>query len=445
MLTREQNERLTRIGPGTPMGGLLRRYWHPIATSAEMARQATKVVRILGEELVLYADRAGRLGLVGRYCAHRRADLVYGIPDDLGLRCPYHGWCYDATGQCVEQPFEQTLHPDSRFKARVRLPGYPVEAVGGLIFAYLGPEPAPLLPRWDLLVQADSWREVGYTVTACNWLQAIENVLDPVHVEGLHTDFRNYAAERTGRLDHQRPRISHVKIAFDLADRGIIKRRLLAGETEDHDDWRIGHWLVFPNVQKGPDMMRFRVPVDDTHTAQWYYTCRPAPDGAPQAPADIPLYAMPSPVLDEREQPQWQFLDNDVDPQDNAIFVGQGAIYDRTQEMLGESDRGIILYRRLLEEQLALAERGQDPMNVFRDPTQNDCISLPTERFEHFLSETAAGPRRLGSTGRPPFSARYPSLLPDAPAAESAPAGRNGNGTATVAGLPGPGAGNGAR
>jgi 5,5'-dehydrodivanillate O-demethylase len=412
MLTPEQQERLTQIGPGTPMGALLRRYWHPVATSAEMAQRPTKIVRILGEELVLFTDTQGRLGLIGRYCAHRRADLVYGMPDERGLRCPYHGWCYDPTGQCVEQPFEDTVHPDGTFKQRVKLAGYPVQALGGLVFAYLGPAPAPVLPRWDLLVQTDLSREIGYTVTRCNWLQTVENVLDPVHVEWLHTEFRNYAAQRSGRPERQRRSIRHERIAFDVAEYGIIKRRLLQGETEEHDDWRVGHWLVFPNVQKGADMMRFRVPIDDTRTAQWYYSCRPAPEGAPQDPTAIPYYEMPSPDLDAHEQPQWRLLDGDVDVQDNAIFAGQGPLYDRTQEMLGESDRGIILYRRLLEEQMALVESGADPMNVFRTLPEHGVLELPTERLEHFLSEQLTGPRRIASTAREAYSAKYPSLLP---------------------------------
>jgi 5,5'-dehydrodivanillate O-demethylase len=412
MLTREEQERLTRVGPGTPVGALLRRYWHPVATSAEMAQHPTKAVRILGEDLVLFADRSGRLGLIGRYCAHRRADMVYGMPDALGLRCPYHGWCYDHVGQCVEQPFEETLHPGSKFKERVRLAAYPAEALGGLIFAYLGPAPAPLLPRWDLLVADGLRREIGYSATPCNWLQTVENVLDPVHVEWLHTEFRNYAAERTGRAERRRASIRHLKIAFDLGEYGIIKRRLLAGETEEHDDWRLGHWLIFPNAQKGPDMMRFRVPIDDTHTAQWYYSGRPVPGAAPQPPAEIPFYEMPSPELDAQQRPQWHLLDGDVDPQDNAIFAGQGPNYDRAEEMLGESDRGIILYRRLLQEQLAIAERGGDPMNVFRDPARNQCLILPTERPEHFLSERPGESSRVVPRVSDAYSSRYPSLLP---------------------------------
>ncbi|HEX3245101.1 MAG TPA: Rieske 2Fe-2S domain-containing protein, partial [Chloroflexota bacterium] len=138
MLTKEQNERLTRVGPGTPLGTLLRRYWWPVAGVAELVDRPTKPVRLMGEDLVLYKDRRGRYGLLGQRCAHRSVDLKYGIPEEEGLRCPYHGWLYDATGQCLEQPAEE---PDSTFYQRVQTPAYPVEELGGLIFAYLGPGP----------------------------------------------------------------------------------------------------------------------------------------------------------------------------------------------------------------------------------------------------------------------------------------------------------------
>jgi 5,5'-dehydrodivanillate O-demethylase len=383
MLTAEQNERLTRVGPGTPAGELLRRYWHPIAATVEMAQHTTKAVRLLGEDLVLYRDESGQLGLIGRYCAHRLTDLVYGMPDRDGLRCPYHGWKYDASGCCTEQPFEEVVRPDG-FKNKVKLAGYPVEELGGLIFAYLGPQPAPLLPLWDVLVDPDAQREIGHTITNCNWLQTVENALDPVHVEWLHGEFRNYARKFAGTAQRTLPHARHLKIDFDLKEHGIIKRRLLEGESEDHDDWRIGHWMVFPNMQKGSDMMRFRIPRDDYQTAQFYYTCRRG-TGSTQRPEDIPLYEMPSPTLDRQEQPVWEYLDNKVDPQDNAIFVGQGAIMDRTKEMLGESDRGIILFRKLLEDQIKLVETGRDPMNVFRDAAKNGRLELPAERREHFL------------------------------------------------------------
>lgn len=403
MITREENERLSTVVRGTPVGELLRRYWHPIATISELALNETKFVEILGEELVLFKDRQGRLGLIGAYCAHRRANLAYGLAEEDGLRCPYHGWKYDRTGRCLEQPFEETLRPDSASKDKVKLPAYLVEELGGLIFAYLGPRPEPLLPRWDLLVEEHVWREIGHTVTPCNWLQTVENILDPVHVEWLHGMFRNYAAKHTGRTERQRKRIRHLKIAFDLAEYGIIKRRLLEGEAEEADDWKIGHWLVFPNIQKGPDMLRFRVPVDDSHTAQWYFSIHPLSEGEMQRLEEIPLYEMPSPLLNERGQPEWRLLDGDVDIQDNAIFASQGVLFDRPRETLGDSDRGVVMYRHLLDGQIKAMETGKDPMNVFRDQGKNRCLKLPTEGREHFLTG------RLGARSR--YSTKYRSLL----------------------------------
>jgi 5,5'-dehydrodivanillate O-demethylase len=402
MLTEAENLRLSSIGPGTPVGELLRRYWHPVAAISELRDNPTKQVKILGEELVLFKDERGELGLIGRYCAHRGVNLVYGIPDGQGLRCPYHGWKYDRTGACVEVPFEQTLRPDRKFEG-IKLAGYPVQQLAGFIFAYLGPKPEPLLPRWDLLVEDNVWREIGHTVTSCNWLQTVENILDPVHVEWLHGEFRNYAAKRTGRLERLKKRIRHQKIAFDLAEYGIIKRRMLEGETEESDDWKIGHWLVFPNVQKGPDMLRFRVPVDDAHTAQWYFSIHPLNQGESQGPEQIPLYEMPSPVLNEAGTPEWSFLDGDVDVQDNAIFASQGRLLDRRRENLLDSDRGIVMYRHLLDAQIKKIQAGEDPMNVFRDAERNQCLSLPTESREHFLTG------RLGARTR--YSQRHRSLL----------------------------------
>lgn len=408
MLSQQQNETLTKYGPRTIMGELLRRYWHPVAAAPELVRHSTKLVKILGEELVLFKDAHGKLGLIDAHCAHRRANLVYGISEAGGLRCPYHGWKFDHDGRCIEQPFEETIRPERSSKNSIRLASYCAQELGGLIFAYLGPKPAPLVPRWDLLVEQNVWREIGHTVTACNWLQTVENILDPVHVEWLHGVFRNYAAEQTGRTERQRKRIHHQKIAFDMAPYGIIKRRLLEGETEAADDWKIGHWLVFPNVQKGPDMLRFRVPIDDTRTAQWYFSIHPLEGGETQSVDDIPLYEMPSPQLDGNGQPQMEFLDNEVDPQDNAIFISQGPVYDRTKEHLGESDRGIVLYRHLLENQARLVAAGKDPMNVFRNPNENVCLNLPTESREKFLTGRLGARVRYSQRFKPFVDARTP-------------------------------------
>ena len=148
MLTREENETLTRVGRGTPAGEMLRRYWMPAAVAAELTDdKPIKAVRLLGEDLVIYRDKTGRYGLVGEQCPHRRASLAFGRVDEEGIRCPYHDWKFDGAGKCLEQPAE----PESGgFKDKITHTAYPDEKLGGLLWAYLGPEPRPLLPRWDV-------------------------------------------------------------------------------------------------------------------------------------------------------------------------------------------------------------------------------------------------------------------------------------------------------
>src|ERR1700735_2031235 len=180
MITESDNQRLTSVMAATPGGELLRRYWYPIATVGEMRDTWTKRVRLLGEDLVLYRDRSGRMGLIGELCPHRRASLAYGIPAIDGLRCPYHGWKFDATGACLEQPNEPE---GSTFKDKVSLPGYPVQEMGGILWAYLGPQPAPLIPRYDGYVTEGTIRVMGHAVIPCNWLQIMENSVDIIHTE----------------------------------------------------------------------------------------------------------------------------------------------------------------------------------------------------------------------------------------------------------------------
>jgi 5,5'-dehydrodivanillate O-demethylase len=172
MLTQEENELLTRVGPGTPCGELMRWYWHPIAATVHLDENPVRKVRLLCEDLTLYRDRSGTLGLIGQRCPHRSVDLVFGIPEQTGLRCPYHGWLFDESGRCLEQPLEPA---DSSYKDRVSIKSYRVQELGGLIWAYLGKEPAPLLPRWDLLVEEHCFRQILGTVLPCNWLQVAEN------------------------------------------------------------------------------------------------------------------------------------------------------------------------------------------------------------------------------------------------------------------------------
>ena len=158
MLTQEQNDRLTQVGPGTPMGELMRRYWIPIRPYAQLLDEKVMAVRILGEALVLFRAKNGDLGLVGEFCPHRMAKLKYGFPDEDGLRCCYHGWKFDGTGQCTDTPMET---PGGTFKDNIKITGYPVKELGGLVWAYMGPSPTPLLPPWSLLVFPNALRQIG--------------------------------------------------------------------------------------------------------------------------------------------------------------------------------------------------------------------------------------------------------------------------------------------
>jgi 5,5'-dehydrodivanillate O-demethylase len=390
MLSAEENERLTRVGPGTPMGSLMRRYWHPVGATAELLDRPTKPVRILDEDLVLYKTTRGDFGLIGSRCAHRRASLVYGVPEPDGLRCMYHGWKYNGTGGCVEQPFEETVNPEGRFKEKVTIAGYPVRELGGLLWAYLGPEPVPALPAWEPLVWGDCVRDIAIAELPCSWLQCQENSLDPVHVEWLHTYFGRWMQGRLGGHDpdrgssigaqRMRP-MRHRKIGFDLFAHGIIKRRVLEGFTEEDEDWAVGHPMLFPNVLLvGNEMqatMQWRVPVDDTHTYHVsYYVFRAAPGSTAPAQPVIPYRYVP--IKDERGE----FIVDLTFNQDYMAWITQGEIAERDKERLGESDTGIILFRRLLKQQLELMLDGGEPMNVFREESPPGGIPLPMEHVK---------------------------------------------------------------
>jgi 5,5'-dehydrodivanillate O-demethylase len=376
MLTREANERLTQVGLGTPMGALLRRYWYPIATLPELITEPVLAVTLLGENLALYRTPGGDLGLVAQRCPHRGASLAYGIPEADGLRCAYHGWKFDTRGTCLEQPAEPG---DSTFRDRVRVPAYPVQEMGGLIWAYLGPDPAPLLPRFDLFVRDDLEREIGITRLPCNWLQIMENSLDPVHLEYLHSVYMNYVLKRQGKPPASQTK-HHDRIAFDVFEYGIIKRRLWVGDSEDSDEWQVGHPILFPNIlsvgEGTRSQFQIRVPIDDTHTYHVWYRTKARGDSAPlQNPADIR-------VLDYAyKHEDGRLVVDTVSGQDMMVWVTQGPISDRTTERLGTSDKGVILYRGLLEEQMLKVERGEDPMAVVRDPSKNTpMIDIRRER-----------------------------------------------------------------
>jgi 5,5'-dehydrodivanillate O-demethylase len=376
MATQEENDRLTQIGPGTPMGNLLRCYWHPVGTEAELAAEPVHRVRWFGENLTLFRSERGEYGLIEAHCPHRCMSLEYGIPDECGLRCAYHGWLFDAAGRCLEQPFEDLTHPGGHFKDEIRIKAYPVEALGGLVWAYFGPEPRPLLPRWDVLVREDLDRAVEVCKLPCNWLQCMDNSADPVHFEFLHARFGNYQLKKLGKPPGMNP-ARHVKIAFDVFKYGIYKRRLLEGEAETSDDWTIGHPILFPNTlaQGGvaAPALQIRVPVDDTHTIQFLYRTAQRKPGAPPRPVAVKHLN----VFDD----EGRVIADTIPKQDMLAWVAQGPISDRTHEHVATSDRGVVLYHKLLLEQAERVEQGLEPMAIVRDPRENEpMIELDRER-----------------------------------------------------------------
>jgi 5,5'-dehydrodivanillate O-demethylase len=344
------------------MGELLRRYWWPIAASLDMDEDPVQPVRILGEDLTLFRSLKGEIGLIGKACAHRAISLAYGIPQENGLRCAYHGWTYNIEGKVVDMPFEPACLP-------LKVKAYQAQELGGLIWAYLGPvESTPLLPRLELLVRDDWNRSVTFRPLPCNWVQCNDNSLDPVHFEHLHGYFGDYWNRKHG-IDRKVRTAKHLKIEFDVFDYGIYKRRLLEGDPIDADDWVVGHPFIFPHtlIQGVGDSygLQIRVPVDDTHTMHVRYRGSPmGQDAEPQTVVPVQHLELPYDAYGRVEWP-------DVSLQDEAAWVAQGPLSDRTKEHLATSDKGVILYHKLLMENIEKVQRGEDPMFTIRDMEEN--------------------------------------------------------------------------
>jgi 5,5'-dehydrodivanillate O-demethylase len=234
-------------------------------------------------------------------------------------------------------------------------------------------------------VRANSLRDAGYTLLPCNWLQAQENSLDPVHVEWLHTYLTNYTRERQGLPPREVAGAAggkHKKIGFDVFEHGIIKRRVVNDGTEDDAEWSRGHPVLFPNVlvvgsEDSPNF-QFRVPVDDEHTLHIAYTVSTPGVPVPEQKGPV-VYEIPLPDHDAMGAPVWKTLEQTL-VQDMMAWWTQGPIARRELERLGVSDEGIILFRKLLEQQIDKVALGEDPMNTFRDPVQNVSLPVQTER-----------------------------------------------------------------
>jgi nitrite reductase/ring-hydroxylating ferredoxin subunit len=355
---------LTEVGAGTPMGELLRRYWHPVGLASDAGERARRV-RVLGEDLILFRDGQGRAGLVWPRCAHRGTSLYYGKVEARGIRCCYHGWLYDVQGHCLEQPCEEGGGPR---RDKVRQPWYALEERYGLVFAYLGPpQKKPLLPRYGCLeelgtgefIEADdsSIGSGGAQVVPCNWLQHWENVVDPFHVPVLHGSFSG--AQFVAQMA-QMP-----KVEFSATERGVkvLSLRTLAdGRVFRRITEAVMPTLrVVPNPRIGSygmvESIGWVLPIDDTHYR--IYVSGRVCDRSELGNMRSKMNGKFWPELTEEEHQRF--------PGDYEAQTGQGPITLHSEEHFAASDKGIALLRRFLEQQLKKVADGGDPACVAFD------------------------------------------------------------------------------
>jgi phenylpropionate dioxygenase-like ring-hydroxylating dioxygenase large terminal subunit len=375
-------ESLTLVHRGSPMGELLRRYWHPIGLVSD-ASAIPRKVRVLGQDLILFRDGSGKAGLLHARCMHRGANLYYGRIEPQGLRCCYHGWLFATDGRCLEQPCEPNR---GRGLAQVRQPWYPVEELYGLLFAYLGPlARKPALPRYNVLenLAPGEWIEAddssigsgGPAIVPCNWLQHFENVMDPFHVAVLHSSF---SGVQFTELMRQLP-----KVTFELTARGVMSTQVRT--LEDGSVFRRVTETVLPTLRvvASPRVGQFQVaesigwvlPIDDTHF-RVYVAGRVREGGE--------LRRMRSTYngkswFDLTEEEHQRF------PGDFEAQVGQGDITLHSEEHLVTSDRGVVLLRRLLEKEAKRVAAGEDPIGVC--PGGESCrVELIAGNFREPLS-----------------------------------------------------------
>lgn len=406
MLDAERNRALMEVGADKPMGKLLRRYWHPIAAASEFDDKNTKPIRLMGENLVLYKDLSGKYGVLDRHCPHRRADLSYGYVEEDGLRCNYHGWLFGKDGKCLAQPYEDVEDPSGKLRKTIQIKNYKVEEKAGLLWVYMGPDPAPLVPNYEPFFWQNGFTQIVFTEIPCNWFQCQENSIDPVHFEWMHS---NWSIRLGGKTGPYTPK--HLKVDFDEIDQGFVYRRIKEDTDEKNPLWTIGRVCLWPYCLFTGGHFEWRVPIDDENTLSvgWFFNKVPK-EREPYVQNTIPHWY--SPLTDEKTG---RWISSHVMNQDFIGWVGQGTFADRTQEHLGKSDKGIAMIRRRFFDDMERIERGEDPKAIMRDPKENERIQLPIvglDAFRNGLSsseaQSAGGEDRLTSkkfifqAGQPP-------------------------------------------
>lgn len=373
----EDNQRLTRVGPGTEMGELLRCYWWPVAFSDDLKERPT-FIRLLGEDLVLFRGNDGVAGLLGAYCPHRGANLCLGSATSNGLRCRYHGWVISRDGDAVQTP------GDPERAVGLKHTAYSVQELGGLIFVYLGKAPAPLLPRFHMLVANGQRNGMIQSFNNSNWLQSAENGLDPFHPSFLHPDVWSIL----------KPLPIH-----DWTERtamGCVSKQIRKGRTADEEYYYTDHQMVMPGLVFGGDTSlsyggaetvseypagscRWSIPIDDTHTMNFRLYFRPGGEPSPierRKDAGTALEIEPYKEYKNGERELGYSLPAAIAEQDATVLDSMRAIVPRENEHLYRGDGAIRVYRELLLEQLDAVRAGKDPVGVIRNESENETIVL---------------------------------------------------------------------
>ena len=389
MLVKEQNDLLTQTGPGTPMGQMFRSYWIPALLASELAEPDCPPVRValLSEKLVAFRDTQGRLGLIEEFCAHRRVSLWFGRNEENGLRCPYHGWKFDVTGQCMEIPSEPA---GSTHCQRIKLTSYPLIERGGILWTYMGPpDRRPPLPEWEFATVPDNQRFVTKRWQECNWLQALEGGIDSSHVSFLHRGDLETDPVFKGSKGNQY-NMGDLMPVFDVVESPgglyIGARRNAEGGKYY---WRITQWVMpsftmIPPRGSHPVHGHFFIPMDDENCWTWsfdYLADRPLPEELVQQMRDgAGIHTVVDPktfrplankdndyLMDRRAQKSGRTYGGIAGfaMQDASIQESMGPIVDRSRENLVGTDKGIVMARRrLLRAAKALTEQGTAPPGV---------------------------------------------------------------------------------
>jgi len=389
MLSTADNEKLTRVGPGTPMGDLMRRYWQPVLLAREVAEPDSDPVRvrILAEDLVAFRDTTGRVGLISERCPHRLTSLFLGRNEQNGLRCVYHGWKFDVQGACVDMPNEPE---EFDFKHKIKVVAYPTVELAGVIWAYMGPaEHRPAEPRFEFTQQPDSHRSTSKVIEECNWLQALEGGIDSIHSSFLH---RKIGEGKGIGVDGLRAEATKGRLDVEPTNYGYryASHRAIPGRAENYVR---SYHFVMPHIQiraaqlnNDGSWFKFKiaghhwVPIDDESTMVWrwsYSLDAPLTEGEKDergfgiGPAYDPVTfrTAANPRNDWLINREMQKHDNftgiqGVSAQDRAVQEAMGPIVNRPREHLGQTDQAIIMARKILLAAIRTVQDGGSPPGV---------------------------------------------------------------------------------